>query len=289
MDTDLRRRSAAPEPDRERAALCAPDATVLRMGYGISDLWALFMNFQRTKFFRYVAGSVITTIVSFGVLTLVYGVFRWWGAVPSTVFANVVATVPAYWLNRTWTWGKAGRSDLWREVVPFWVLSIAGIAISMVTASLAADFGRSHHLHRMTEVVVVDGANLAAYGVLFIGKYLVFNRLFRVAESMRTARHRTRSAALGRAGALLDPADHSSGERPAAVNRTFALSAASTLSVSSSGARYATQANARGSALRATFAPAEAPMALCDVLPATAVDDRDLVDIDPIPDEYSSG
>lgn len=159
---------------------------MLRMRYGLEWLWAFYRSPKGKKLYRYVMGSVITTIVSFAVLTLVYGVFRWWGAVASTVFANVVATVPAYWLNRTWTWGKDGRSDIWREVVPFWVLSIAGIAISMVTADLAAEFGRAHDLHHLVELVVVDGANLAAYGVLFIGKYLVFNHLFRLAESVRS-------------------------------------------------------------------------------------------------------
>lgn len=165
-------------------------ATMLRMRYGLAWLWAFYRSPQGKKLYRYVMGSVITTIVSFAVLTLVYGVFRWWGAVASTVFANVVATVPAYWLNRTWTWGKGGRSDLWREVMPFWVLSIAGIAISMGTADLAAAFGRAHDLHHLVELVVVDGANLAAYGVLFVGKYLVFDRLFRLAESVRTAQPR---------------------------------------------------------------------------------------------------
>lgn len=140
------------------------------------------------KLYRYVMGSVITTVVSFGVLTLVYGVLRLWSAVPSTVFANVVATVPAYWLNRTWTWGKAGRSDLWREVLPFWVLSILGIVISMGTAAVAGDVARTHHLGHLASIVVVDGANLAAYGTLFIGKYLVFERLFRAAEAVRSAR-----------------------------------------------------------------------------------------------------
>ncbi|MDA8073456.1 MAG: GtrA family protein [Actinomycetota bacterium] len=165
------------------------------MRYGLEWLWAFYRSPQGKKLYRYVMGSVITTVVSFAVLTVVYGVFRWWGAVASTVFANVVATVPAYWLNRTWTWGKGGRSDLWREVMPFWVLSVAGIAISMVTADLAAELGRAHDLHHLVEIVVVDGANLAAYGVLFIGKYLVFDRLFRVAESVRAGQSRQAAGA----------------------------------------------------------------------------------------------
>lgn len=139
------------------------------------------------KLYRYVMGSVITTVVSFGVLTLVYGVLHWWGAIGSTVFANVVATVPAYYLNRQWTWRKYGRSDMWREMVPFWVLSVLGIAISMGTAALAEHVAETHNLHGVIEVAVIDGANLAAYAVLFVGKYLIFERLFKVAEAVRSA------------------------------------------------------------------------------------------------------
>ncbi len=143
---------------------------------------------QGVKYTRYFLGSVITTVISFLTLTILYGVVHRWGAVTCTVIANVVATVPAYWLNRTWTWGKTGKSDTWREVVPFWVASLAGIAISMVTAAWAADLARAHHFHRLGQTVLVDGANLAAYGVLFIGKYLLFERLFLAAERRRLAR-----------------------------------------------------------------------------------------------------
>lgn len=145
------------------------------------------------KLFRYVMGSVITTAVSFGVLTLAYGVVGW-SAVPSTVLANVVATIPGYWLNRTWTWGKAGRSDPWREVIPFWVLSLLGIAISMGTAAEAEQLARAHHLGHLVAIVAVDGANLAAWSIIFVGKYLIFERLFQAAGAAVSAR---RAAAVG--------------------------------------------------------------------------------------------
>jgi len=160
---------------------------MLQMGYIPRRCWAFYRSPLGKKLYRYVMGSVITTVISFGVLTLVYGVLHLWGAVISTVFANVVATVPAYWLNRTWTWGKAGRSNPWGEVMPFWVLSIIGIAASMGTAQIASDLTRQHHLEGLTATILVDAANLVAYGVLFVGKYLVFNRLFAVASQRHRA------------------------------------------------------------------------------------------------------
>jgi len=52
-------------------------------------------------------GLVISTVVAFTVLALVFGVLKLWGEVVSTVVANVVATFPAYVLNRRWVWGRA--------------------------------------------------------------------------------------------------------------------------------------------------------------------------------------
>lgn len=149
-------------------------------------LWRYYRSPQGTKLYRYVMGSVITTIVSFGVLTLVYGVFRWWSAVPSTLFANLVATVPAYYLNRSWTWGKYGKSDIWREVVPFWVISVLGIVVSMGTAALASDFSHAHGFHHFGSTVVVDGANLVAFGVMWVGKYLFFQKMFKLTPAVET-------------------------------------------------------------------------------------------------------
>ncbi|MGH9045038.1 MAG: GtrA family protein [Acidimicrobiales bacterium] len=130
------------------------------------------------KVVRYSMVSIISTAVSFSVLFIVYGVARLWTEVPSTVFANVVATFPSYWLNRNWAWGKTGRSHLIKEVVPFWVMSACGIAFSVVGASIARDLGTGHsHLIRTALVLI---ANLVSFGIFWVAKLAVFNRLFHV-------------------------------------------------------------------------------------------------------------
>ena len=96
---------------------------------------------EAKKLFRYTMVSVISTVVSFGVLALVFGVFQLWAEVPSTVFANVVATVPSYYLNRKWVWGKGGRSHLMKEIVPFWTMSAIGIVVSIGGAAVARHIG----------------------------------------------------------------------------------------------------------------------------------------------------
>jgi putative flippase GtrA len=124
--------------------------------------------------------SVISTIVSFGVLALVFGVFHWWGEVGSTVFANVVATVPSYFLNRQWVWGKGGRSHLMKEIVPFWVMSAIGIVVSIGGAAVAHHIGKVHHLSHPAQTAVVLLANLISFGLFWVLKYMLYNRLFHV-------------------------------------------------------------------------------------------------------------
>lgn len=143
------------------------------------ERFMLWLNTKEgKKIFRYSMVSVISTAVSFTVLFLVYGVGRLWSEVPSTVFANVVATFPSYWLNRTWAWGKTGRSHLMKEVVPFWAMAALGIAFSVVGATVAHHLGTGHGHVVKTGLVLV--ANLVSFGIFWVAKLILFNRLFHV-------------------------------------------------------------------------------------------------------------
>ncbi|MGD0378353.1 MAG: GtrA family protein [Acidimicrobiales bacterium] len=146
----------------------------------VKRLWRLYHTPTGKKMFRYATVSVISTAVSFTVLGLVFGVFRLWTEVPSTVFANLVASVPAYYLNRSWSWGKSGRSHVFKEVVPFWTMTAIGIALSIGTASLARHLSNVYNLQHLGRTVVVEGANTGAFALLWIVKFMVFNRLFNV-------------------------------------------------------------------------------------------------------------
>jgi len=141
-------------------------------------LWQLYRTPEGQKIVRYTMVSAISALVSLVVLTIVYGVLRLWTEVLSTLFANVVAGVPSYLLNRQWVWGKTGRSHIWREILPFWVMSLTGIGFALYTASLAHDFADSHHLHHLARTALVVGANVSAFGILWLLKFLILNRLF---------------------------------------------------------------------------------------------------------------
>jgi putative flippase GtrA len=143
-------------------------------------LWEKRDTPEARKLFRYTMVSVISTAVSFVTLGIVFGLLHWWGEVVSTVFANVVASIPSYFLTRNWVWGKTGRSHLVKEIIPFWVMSGLGIAFSIVGAAIAKHIGIAYHLDHFEQTVVVLAANVLSFAVFWVAKFLVFNRIFKV-------------------------------------------------------------------------------------------------------------
>jgi putative flippase GtrA len=144
----------------------------------LARLWQFLRTPQGLKLLKYSAVSVISALTSLAILTIVYGVLRLWTEVPSVLFSNVMAGIPSYILNRRWVWGKSGRSHVWREILPFWVMSITGIGFALITANAAHNFANAHHLHHLARTVLVVGANAAAFGVLWLLKFIILNRLF---------------------------------------------------------------------------------------------------------------
>lgn len=133
------------------------------------------------RFLRYSSVSVVSTLVSLGGLYLFFRVLHIGTATDSNLLATAIASVPAYYLNRTWAWGKSGRSHVLREVVPFWLITILGVVLSTTAVHFAAVEAKSHHLSKDGETIAVEFANFFTYGVLWFAKFSFFNRvLFKV-------------------------------------------------------------------------------------------------------------
>ncbi len=121
--------------------------------------------------------SAGTTLLSAGVLVvLAVGL-----AVPAAV-ANVIGTVcgigPSYAWNRRWAWGRSGRGDLWREVVPFWALSLTGLVLS--TLAVARTAAVVAPLPNGVRAVALPAANLTVFGLLWLVQFALLDRvLFR--------------------------------------------------------------------------------------------------------------
>jgi putative flippase GtrA len=144
-------------------------------------LYAWLHTHEGRKVFRYSMVSVISTVVSLVVIALVFGVFHVWSSeVVATVFGNAVATIPSYWLNRRWAWGKTGRSHVMKEIVPFWTMAALGIAFSIIGAGVAHHIGVKYGLSHAELTVVVLAANVISFAVFWVAKLVVFNKMFKV-------------------------------------------------------------------------------------------------------------
>jgi putative flippase GtrA len=120
--------------------------------------------------------SLITTVISLTTLaavTLGFGIEAW----IANVVATAVATWPSYALNRRWTWNRRDGSDLWREVMPFWALSFAGLVLSTIAVALTDASLHGVHLDEPLHTGVILVAHLSGFGLLWIAQFLLLDRV----------------------------------------------------------------------------------------------------------------
>lgn len=140
----------------------------------LQPVWGALKPDQLRRMFRYTAGSAICFAVSeITFVALFYPHLL--GAKSSSVAASVAGIIPGYWLNRTWTWGRRHRSDFWREVVPYWATSVASAVFAALAIGAVNDATMSYS--RGLRTVMNAATYMAVYGLIFIGKYLLFDRL----------------------------------------------------------------------------------------------------------------
>lgn len=123
---------------------------------------------------RYSAVSVIGIVITQSLLVVAHGVI---GLAPTVanVGAVTLAALPVFLLNRAWVWQLSGRSSFRREVVPFWGFTLAGLGLSTLAVAVVAS---------MTEAtVLIAGANIGAFGVLWVAKFFVLDEVVFAAAS----------------------------------------------------------------------------------------------------------
>jgi len=98
------------------------------------------------------------------------------------VLGNSVGAVPSYVLNRYWVWSKNDKNRLFAEILPFWAITLVGIAFSFLVAHETGQFTRHHGITGLARVVLLLTANLAGFGVLWVAKYILFNRVLFVSR-----------------------------------------------------------------------------------------------------------
>jgi putative flippase GtrA len=128
------------------------------------------------KLIRYTMVSVVAICVSQVCLLFLLGIFHW-RARSANIAAVCISAVPSYYLNRSWVWKKGGRSHLLKEVAPFWALALIGLGFSTWSADFAESIAIDNHLSHVAKTAVIMIGSLAAFGVLWLAKFMIFNEL----------------------------------------------------------------------------------------------------------------
>lgn len=128
------------------------------------------------KFLRYSMVSVIAVTFSQVILAITFGLLHW-TARSANITAVALSAVPSYMLNRAWVWKKTDRSSVMREIVPFWAMAFLGLVFSTWAASLAAGTAPDISSSRLVQTLIVMAASLGAFGILWVGKFAVLNRV----------------------------------------------------------------------------------------------------------------
>jgi putative flippase GtrA len=106
----------------------------------------------------------------------------------ANVIATAVGTAPSFELNRRWVWGKTDRRSLAGEVGPFCVLSFLGLGLSTLAVHVVARWADALSFGNGARTAVVELANLAAFGSLWIAQFVILDRvLFRTNRPDDTA------------------------------------------------------------------------------------------------------
>ena len=129
------------------------------------------------KVLRYASGSVVATVCSELTFVVVYGPLHV-GPAWSSFLAWLAGAVPNYWLNRSWTWQRQGRPSLRHEILPY--LVIIGLTLLLATlVTRAVDAALTNaDIASSARVVLVAGAFLGVYAVMFVLRFFLLDRMF---------------------------------------------------------------------------------------------------------------
>jgi putative flippase GtrA len=150
-----------------------------RRSSAIERLRAMGRTEAGRKTLRYAAVSLVAIAVNQLTLVLCYGLLHWDGdrAVRAQLVAFVTSTIPSYYLNRMWVWGKSGKSHMWKEVAPFWAIGLVQLLISVVFvqwAQRAVERSTDSHLLRTGGIMF---NSLFIYGLMWVAKFMFFNKV----------------------------------------------------------------------------------------------------------------
>jgi putative flippase GtrA len=87
----------------------------------------------------------------------------------SNVIAVSLCSIPVFLLNKHWVWNADGKLSLRREILPFWVFTLAGLGLSTALVAWVETFSDS--------TLLVMAANIGGFGLLWVAKFLFLDQI----------------------------------------------------------------------------------------------------------------
>jgi len=138
---------------------------------------------RAVRFWRYSAGSIVAYLMSGAVF---YAAVNWldWGAITSTVVAFVAGAIPNWVLNRRWAWQRRGRDRFAKETTMYVVVTGLSLALTALATKLAAHWVDGMHTSDMARDMLLTSTYMFAQIVMFVLKYVAYDRWVFVARRM---------------------------------------------------------------------------------------------------------
>lgn len=134
--------------------------------FDLARLWSDYGD----RLIRYGGVTVVTTVVGLTALLVGLYVFDW-----PPVYANLVSvflsTPFAYYLNRRYVWERGtGNHSVYKEVGPFWVMTLIGFVVSTAAVGFMSLVTDSKPTLLLTQLAAFGGLWLVKFA--FLEKYL---------------------------------------------------------------------------------------------------------------------
>jgi putative flippase GtrA len=146
-----------------------------------------------TKVTKYAIGSVIALATSVVVFAVMYVILGGKHTTICSIGAFLAGAIPNWVLNRRWAWKIKGEVAFLREIVAY--IAISGVVL--VASSLGTGAMQTWVKHHVTaghgvRVILVTGAYVFVQAVLFVVKFVIYEKWVFSGQSRLRAAVRSR-------------------------------------------------------------------------------------------------
>lgn len=145
------------------------------------------------RLFRAATSSLLAT----GISQLTLLAILWTevaGVTTASAAAWLAGAIPNYLVARRWAWARSGKPRLRGELLPYFAVIGTGGLIAVGLTKASSFVIRPLDIPHLAEVLLIDAAYICSYGLVFILKFALLDRLvFHARGAARTPAPTSRS------------------------------------------------------------------------------------------------